>query len=134
MKSALRVILALVLPLSALLCACTGEKSAFTPQNAPLHFNELRAIEVLLETDPDKAMDSVNALTVAAAPSTLMDSIELQLRMVQAQYKNRSLTEDGIDLSPVVGFYDSLAVIYPDDADLQFLRANAYYYKGVELA
>lgn len=134
MKSVMRVILALFLPLSALLCACTGGKSAFTAQNAPRHFNELRAVEVLLETDPAKAMDSVNALSTAAAPFTLMDSIELQLRMVQAQYKNRCLTENGIDLSPVVGFYDSLAVIYPDDADLQFLRANAYYYKGVELA
>ena len=136
MKSVLRVILAMFLPLSVLLCACTGEKTAFTEKNAPHHFNELRAVEALLETDPAKAMDSLSGLMEASSESSLtpLDYVEMQLRMVQAQYKNRTLTEDGIDLAPVVSFYDSLAVTYPDDADLQFLRANAYYYKGVELA
>ncbi len=87
-----------------------------------------------METDPVKAMDSINGLaaTLSESSVTPLDDIEMQLRMVQAQYKNRCLTEQSLDLSPIVAFYDSLAEVYPEDADLQYLRANAYYYKGVQ--
>ena len=131
---ALRISPVLFLLWAALLCARSRQKSAFTEQNAPRHFNELKAVEALLETDPIKAMDSLSGLATASSASafTPLDSVEMQLRMVQAQYKNRCLTEESLDLSPIVAFYDSLAVIYPEDADLQYLRANAYYYKGVQ--
>ena len=134
MKNAFRVIWALFLSLLALLCACSRERQALTEQNAPRHFHELQAVEALLETDPPKAMDSVSRLmTLAAeAPFSLLDSIELQLRLVQAQYKNRCLSEQSLDLSSIVAFYDSLATIYPEDDDLQYLRANAYYYRGAQ--
>lgn len=79
-------------------------------------------------------MDSVNALKACSMGFSLLDDNELRLREVQAQYKNRCLTEQSPDLTPVIVFYDSLAAVYPDDADLQFLRANTYYYKGVQLA
>lgn len=134
MRRAFRIILTLLLPLPAFLCACTGEKSAFTEQKAPLHFNELRAVEALLETDPVMAMDSVNALKAKASSYYDLDANELLLREVQAQYKNRCLTEESPDLAPVIAFYDSLANLYPEDAELQYLRANAYYYKGAECA
>ena len=131
---ALRISPVLFLLWAALLCACSRQKSAFTEQNAPRHFNELKAVEALLETDPVNAMDSISRLATASSVSafTPLDSVEMQLRMVQAQYKNRCLTEESLDLSPIVAFYDSLAVLYPEDADLQYLRANAYYYKGVQ--
>ena len=130
---ALRISPVLFLLCAALFFACS-KKSAFTEKNAPLHFNELRAVEALMETDPVKAMDSINGLaaTLSESSVTPLDDIEMQLRMVQAQYKNRCLTEQSLDLSPIVAFYDSLAEVYPEDADLQYLRANAYYYKGVQ--
>ena len=130
---ALRISPALFLLCAALFCACS-KKSAFTEKNAPLHFNELRAMEALMETNPVKAMDSIRGLaaTLSESSVTPLDDIEMQLRIVQAQYKNRCLTEQSLDLSPIVAFYDSLAVVYPEDADLQYLRANAYYYKGVQ--
>lgn len=130
---ALRISPVLFLLCVALFCACS-KKSAFTEKNAPLHFNELRAVEALMETDPVKAMDSISGLaaTLSESSVTPLDDIEMQLRMVQAQYKNRCLTEQSLDLSPIVAFYDSLSVVYPEDADLQYLRANAYYYKGVQ--
>jgi tetratricopeptide (TPR) repeat protein len=131
---ALRITPVLFLLWAALFCACSRQKSAFTEKNAPRHFNELRAVEALLETDPVKAMDSINGLAASSSESafTPLDSVEMQLRIVQAQYKNRCLTEQSLDLSPIVVFYDSLATLYPEDADLQYLRANAYYYKGVQ--
>ena len=131
---ALRISPVLFLLCAALFCACSRQKSAFTEKNAPLHFNELRAVEALMETDPVKAMDSISGLeaTISESSITPLDYVEMQLRMVQVQYKNRCLTEQSLDLSPVVAFYDSLAVVYPEDADLQYLRANAYYYKGVQ--
>jgi len=118
----------------ALFCACSRQKSAFTEQNAPRHFHELKAVEALLETDPVKAKDSICGLVVTAQeePFTPLDSVELHLRIVQMQYKNRSLTEESLDMASVIAFYDSLAVLFPDDADLQYLLANAYYYKGVQ--
>ena len=130
----LRIIPVLFLLWMALLCACSRQDSAFTEQNAPRHFHELKAVETLLETDPVKAKDSVCGLVVTAMdePFTPLDSVELHLRIVQMQYKNRCLTEESPDLAPVIAFYDSLAVLFPDDADLQYLRANAYYYKGVQ--
>lgn len=132
---AIRISPALFLICAALFCACS-KRSAFTEKNAPLHFNELRAVEALMETDPVKAMDSISVLaaTLSESSVTPLDDIEMQLRIVQAQYKNRCLTEQSLDLSPIVAFYDSLAVVYPEDADLQYLRANAYYYKGVQWA
>jgi tetratricopeptide (TPR) repeat protein len=132
---ALRISPILFLLCAALFCACS-KKSAFTEKNAPLHFNELRAVEALMETDPVKAMDSISGLaaTLSESSVTPLDDIEMQLRIVQAQYKNRCLTEQSLDLSPIVAFYDSLAVVYPDDADLHYLLANAYYYKGVQCA
>ena len=131
---ALRITPVLFLLWAALFCACSRQKSAFTEKNAPRHFNELRAVEALLETDPVKAMDSINGLAASSSESafTPLDSVEMQLRIVQAQYNNRCLTEQSLDLSPIVVFYDSLATLYPEDGDLQYLRANAYYYKGVQ--
>lgn len=127
---------AVSLSFAVLLCACDREKSAFTRQNAPRHFAELKALERLVETQPSVAMDSVAWLKGQhqKTPFTQLDARELQLREVQTQYKNRALSESSLDLAPVVAFYDSLAALYPDDADLQFLRANSYYYKGAECA
>ncbi len=117
-------------------CACSRQKSAFNEADAPHHFKELKRIEILLETQPEVALDSVNILKTRSlqSPFSEIDDKELRLREVQAQYKNRCLTEDSPDLAPVVDFFDSLAVLFPQDANLQFLRANTYYYKGVECA
>lgn len=136
MKRSLRFILAILLPLSTLFSACTREKPVFTEKNAPLHFKELKSVETLLEEDPVVALDSVNVLKAKAesTPFDVLDANELLLREVQAQYKNRCLNEQSPDLMPVIALYDSLASLYPNDADLQFLRANAYYYHGVECA
>lgn len=125
-----------ILLITMLLCACGKEQSAFTRQNAPRHFTEMKALEKLLEVDPVVALDSMNALKAVnmREPFSVLDNNELRLREVQAQYKNRCLTKDSPDLAPVVAFYDSLAILFPNDADLQFLRANTYYYKGVECA
>ena len=133
---ALRITPVLFLLWAALFCACSRQESAFTEQNAPRHFNELRAVEALLETDPAEAMDSVNELKRQAlqSPFTTLDDNELRLREMQALYKNRCLSEQSPDLAPSVAFFDSLALAYPDDADLQYILANAYYYKGVQCA
>lgn len=133
---AMRIPFLLLLLCATLFCACTKQKSAFHEADAPHHFKELKTIETLLETQPEAALDSLNVLRTKSLqhPFTALDDNELRLREVQAQYKNRCLTEASPDLSPMVAFYDSLATLFPDDADLQFLRANAYYYKGVECA
>ena len=121
---------------AVLLGACTRNHSPFTPNTAPLHFNELHSIEALLETQPDAALDSLNLLKeqVQGKTVTPLDANELQLREVQAHYKNRCLTEQSPDLAPVITFYDSLVRLFPEDADLRYLLANTYYYKGVECA
>lgn len=131
---ATRVSIFLFLLCGALLCACSRQKSVFTPWNAPHHFKELKTVESLLESDPSSAADSLAALRNLSSimPFTPLDANELLLREVQAQFKNRSLSEQSPDLLPVIAFYDSVAEQYPDDAELQFLRANAFYYKGVE--
>lgn len=131
---ALRLISFMVMLSASVFYACMRQQSAFTATNAPHHFSELKRIEALLESHPEMALDTVNSLKAKAATLTALDENELRLREVQAQYKNRCLAEDSQDLAPVVAFYDSLAVLFPDDADLQFLLANAYYYKGVQLA
>ena len=130
------VSLFLFLLCAALLCACSRQESVFTPRNAPHHFNELKTVEALLESNPASAADSLMILRELSshASFTPLDANELLLREVQAQFKNRSLSEQSPDLLPVIAFYDSVAEQYPDDAELQFLRANAYYYKGVEYA
>lgn len=126
----------MMLLLAMLFSACSGGKSPFSNHDAPLHFKELKTIETLLETDPSVASDSVNTLRVRMDKSeiTQLDYNELLLREVQAQYKNRSLSGASPDLLPVIRFYDSLLTLYPENAELQFLLANAYYYKGVESA
>lgn len=126
----------LFLLLAVLFCACPGGKTPFSHHDAPLHFKELKTIETLLETEPTQALDSVNALqaTFDKASITPLDYNELLLREVQAQYKNRTLSETSPDLAPVIRFYDSLSVLFPENAELQYLLANAYYYKGVESA
>ena len=135
MKS-LRIILFLFLLWAALLCACSRGQSAYTEANAPHHFKELKTVETLLETDPSSAADSLVVLRELASisPFLPLDANEFLLREVQAQFKNRSLSEQSPDLLPVIAFYDSLAEQYPDDSELRFLRANAYYYKGAECA
>lgn len=133
---ALRLVFCLLMLCASVLCVCTRQKSAFTEANTPLHHKALKTIEALLESDPEVALDSVNALKAkaSASPITASDDNELLLREVQAQYKNRCLTEQSPDLAPVIVFFDSLATAFPEDADLLFLRANTYYYKGVQLA
>ena len=90
-------------------CACSRQKSAFNEADAPHHFKELKRIEILLETQPEVALDSVNILKTRSlqSPFSEIDDKELCLREVQAQYKNRCLTEDSPDLAPVV---DSIAL------------------------
>lgn len=135
MKTA-RIIPCVFLLWVVLLCACSKQKSAFTEANAPHHFMELKTVEALLETNPAMALDSVNELKKKALQSPFgdLDSNELRIREIQALYKNRCLSEQSPDLAPSVVFFDSLAKTYPDDADLQYLLANAYYYKGVQCA
>ena len=129
-----RLVLCLLLLCAAMFCACTRQKSVLTEANAPFHFAEFKTIEALLESNPEEALDSVNALKARSMMLSVLDDNELRLREVQAQYKCRRLTDDSPDLAPVVSLYDSLASLFPDDMDLRFLRSNAYYYKGVELA
>ena len=126
----------LVLLLAMLFAACAKMRPTFTEDVAPLHFKTLKTIETLLETDPQTAFDSLNALknTIGNSEITPLDANELLLREVQADYKNRRLSEQSPDLVPVIAFYDSLAKLSPNDADLQYLLANTYYYKGVENA
>lgn len=133
---AFRFVFCLLMLCASVLCACTRQKPALVEANAPRHFKELKAIEGLLESDPEMALDSVKALKEKAQKTSFTDADgnELRLREVQAQYKTRCLTEDSPDLSPVIAFYDSLTVLFPNDADLQYLLANTYYYKGVQLA
>ena len=133
---AMRIPSFLLLLCATMICACSKQKSVFEVADAPHHFKELKMVESLLETQPELALDSVIVLRNRSLqkPFSPLDENELRLREVQAQYKNRSLTEDSPDLVSVVAFYDSLAILFPSDADLQFLRANAYYYKGVECA
>ena len=121
---------------AVLVGACTRNPSLFTPDTAPLHHKALHSIEALLETQPDAALDSLNLLKQQLQGQTVtpLDANELLLREVQAQYKNRCLTEQSPDLAPVIAFYDSLATLFPTDADLRFLLANTYYYKGAECA
>lgn len=128
-------LMALVL-LAVLFSACSGRKSPFGNHNAPLHSQALKTVETLLETDPQSALDSLNVLKhrIEMIELTPLDYNELLLREVQAHYKNRCLTEASPDLTPVVRFYDSLLTVYPDHAEVQFLLANTYYYKGVESA
>ncbi len=133
---AVRFVFFFLLLCVSMLCACTRQRPIFAETNAPRHYKELKTIEDLLESNPEVAMDSVNALkeSVTDVLITTLDYNELRLREVQAQYKNRCLTEQSPDLAPVIVFFDSLATVYSEDADLQFLRANTYYYKGVQLA
>ena len=120
----------------AMLYACSRQKSVFTEANAP-HHKELKTIEALLETNPQQAMDSVNELKNKSllSPFTELDDNELRLHDMQAQYKNRCQFDPrDFDLLPMVAFYDSMAALYPEEVDLQYLRANAHYYKGVQSA
>lgn len=135
MRNSVKTTLILLL-LSALIAGCVRNHSPFTPTSAPHHVNELKAIENLLETQPDVAFDSLNQLKAKLQnePVTPLDANELLLREVQAHYKNRCLTEKSPDLKPVGAFYDSLANLYPQDAELRYLLANTYYYIGVESA
>lgn len=126
----------LLLMLATLFGACQSERSPFSSTNAPLHNTALKSIEVLLETQPEMALDSLKTLkeSVQNKSITPLDANELLLREVQAHYKNRCLAEQSPDLRPVIAFYDSLAILFPNDDELQYLRANTYYYKGVECA
>ena len=130
-----RIAFCMFLLWAAMLFACSRQKTVFTEANAP-HHKELKALEAMLETDPSMAMDSVNELKRKAllSPFTELDDNELRLREMQALYKNRCLSEQSPDLEPTVSFFDSLALVYPDDTDLQYILANAYYYKGVQSA
>ena len=127
---------AVTLLMAMFLMACGKTRVVFTTDTAPMHFGALKAIGTLLETDPQTASDSLHVLkeTLGNLNVTPLDANELLLREVQADYKNRRLSEQSPDLASVIAFYDSLAMVSPDDADLQYLLANAYYYKGVENA
>lgn len=126
----------LTIIMAILLMACGKTRVVFTMDTAPLHFGALKTIETLLETNPQTASDSLDRLkeTLGNRSVTCLDANELLLRKVQADYKNRRLSELSPDLAPVIVFYDSLATVSPNDAELQYLLANAYYYKGVECA
>lgn len=123
----------LMLLLGAALLGCTRQELAFTEANAPCHFNTYPLIDSLLETAPAKALDSLTLL-MSDVQNTLspLDQAEMKLLLVQAKYKNRCLTEDDFDLEPVAADYDSLTLSYPDDSELQYLCAKAYYYKGAQ--
>ena len=129
-------ILVLAFLLQTLLGACARNHSPFAHNTSPLHFKELQSIEALLESEPDLALGSLNLLKerLKGKDVTSMDANELLLLEVQAQFKNRCLSEQSPDLTPVIAFYDSLVQLFPTDADLRYLLASTYYYKGVECA
>ena len=61
---ALRIPFLLLLLCATLLCACSRQKLAFHEADAPHHFKELKTIEILLETQPEAALDSINVLRI----------------------------------------------------------------------
>ncbi len=120
--------------ITVFLGACSENKTPFSEVDSPRHFDVLKTVESLLDSVPSQALDSIATLKKwnSVEPWLPLDANELKLREIQAQFKCRSLSSDCPDLTPVIEFYDSLVSLYPDDAELHFLRANAYYYKGVE--
>jgi tetratricopeptide (TPR) repeat protein len=135
MRNTLKILI-LAFLLQALLGSCARNHSPFSQNTSPLHFKELQSIEALLETQPEVALDSLNLLKerLHGKSITPLDANELLLLEVQAHYKNRCLSEHSPDLTSVIAFYDSLVLLFPTDAELRYLLANTYYYKGVECA
>lgn len=120
--------------LGMLCCACSKPHQAFTPQNAPHHFEELHSIAEQMNVDVPAANEALKEL--ASRPDfnswSDLDQNEWMLYFVESQYKTRSMTTESPDLTPVLAFYDSLAAQFGHDDDLQFLLAKSLYYKGAQ--
>lgn len=126
------IITGCLLLLSALLVSCNDK--ALSEREAPHHHSEWKAITQVMDHQPEKAMrmlDSVESREDAAQWSAF-DRNEYLLLTVVAQYKNGILSPQSQDLKPVVAFYDSLAMLYPRDKELQLLLAESYYYSATE--
>jgi len=57
---------------------------------------------------------------------------EFLILLTEARYKNGALGNNNPDLHESATFFDSIAQQYPNDRDLSFIQANAYYYLGTE--
>lgn len=125
------VIESILLFLLVILAGCSDKKSAFDVIDAPHHRYELAAIAGMMQDDPEAAYDSIVKYEEAAANWSAADRNEWNLRYVEAAFKTRQLTEECPDMKTVAGYYDSLAVLYPQDKAVRDLQSLSYYYKGV---
>lgn len=117
--------------LLVVLGGCSHEKPAFEVVKAPHHALELRGVSTLMNENPQQALDSVLSLQDSVSKWSEADRNEFLVLYVEALFKNLVLEKDAADLRPAVVYYDSLSEIFPDDEDLNMLRARAYYYEGV---
>lgn len=126
--------IALVFSVSCLaLMGCKGKKNAFDSLDAPRHHDELQRVTKLMYDDPQSALDSIVKWESPSESWSVSDRYEWCLRYVEALFKTRQLTEESPDLGPVVRYYDSLSLLFPEDEEVRNLQAHAYYYKGVTL-
>ena len=133
MKMPARFALAIALIL-AVCCSCLRKQSAFDVNQTPHHFKELKEIRTLMGEHPDQALLRLNALenTDATRDWSETEQHELGILLTEALFKTGKLDEQMRSLAPAVAFFDSLAILFPQDETLAFVRANAYYYLGVE--
>lgn len=118
----------------AILISCVPHKKAFQEKTSPHHFAELQQARNLMVADRPQALAFLDSLQLCNATESWseIEQQEFLLLRAEAHYKNSRLSKDSPELTSTTLFFDSLATLFPDDAELRFIQANAHYYLGTE--
>ena len=105
----------------------------FTTRQAPLHYSVFQDISVLISSAPDSAFMLVKAIsdTLDEAKMTPPDRHEYNILLAETLYKNDYPQLNDTAVNAAALFFDSVAALHPENHDLQYQKARAYYYKGV---
>lgn len=116
------------------LCSCSKRDAAFDEQSTPYHFRELQPVSSMMTLHPEQALQRLEAVepSISSDSWSELERHEFRVLKTEAQYKLGRLDSQSYPLDATVTYLDSLAVTYPDDVSLRFLRANACYYLATE--
>lgn len=86
-----------------------------------------------MTSQPDSALNVILSLNDSTDEQEMSvpDRHEFNILLAEALYKNDYLQVNDSAIELAVQFYDSICERFPNNLDLQFQRARAFYYRGV---
>lgn len=112
-----------------------SKSNLYSKTETPYHFRILKIINDTITNHPDDALlllKSINSIIIEN-DFTEQEYHEYQILLSEANYKNYYNQTNHNEVINACNYFDSLALLYPRNIDINLLSSKSFYYKAVGL-